>query len=94
MSRRPHYIRALAMLGDLLGPSTWRRPKPPTKRTPKAYVPVIRFTSSRHSGARSSGKKALRRQIEREYMPPHAARWSGRQWRIFRKGMKRQEVAA
>lgn len=41
---------------------------------------------------RTSGMKALRRQVQRDLLPLHAARWSGRQWRLYRKAVQRGQA--
>lgn len=38
-----------------------------------------------------SGKRLLRRELQSEYTPVNARRWSGRQWTKFRKYLARTE---
>ncbi len=41
-----------------------------------------------------SGRRLLRKQIQRDFTPVNAARWSGRQFRLFRKFLQREDRAS
>lgn len=60
------------------------------------YVPplkeMVRTMRDRPTVTRwTSGMNALRRQVQRDLTPPYATRWSGRQWRLYRKAVQRGE---
>mgnify|MGYP001599360497 CR=1 FL=1 len=44
-----------------------------------------------HRRYKPSGKRIWRRQVERDFTPVNARRWSGRQWTKFRKFLARTE---